>query len=127
MVCSSRSHSLGNPAWTMVISVPPPRGSNVNSMVVSKLDPSGRVSVEAIRIRRGRSITSNTWRWWYSSSGDGPNDTDQTPPTRRSQRESTIHPGGLLAVELALTDGVGEGIEDALGRGRDQPLEPELE
>ncbi len=55
---------LGNPAWTIVIRVPPSRGSNVNSSVVSKLDPSSRVSVEAIRIRCGRSIASNTWRWW---------------------------------------------------------------
>ena len=63
-MCSSRSSSLGNPAWTIVISVRSPRGSNVNSRLVSKLDPSRRVSVEASLIRCGRSITSNTWRWW---------------------------------------------------------------
>ena len=30
-MCSSRSSSVGKPAWTIVISVPPSRGSNVNS------------------------------------------------------------------------------------------------
>jgi hypothetical protein len=45
------------------MSVPPSRGSNVNSSEVSKLEPSSRVSVVVSRIRRGRSIASNTWRW----------------------------------------------------------------
>ena len=64
MPCSSRSSSVGKPAWISVISVPPSRGANVNSMLVTKLEPSSRVSVVASRIRRGRSIASNTWRWW---------------------------------------------------------------
>ena len=63
-VCSSRSASLGNPDWRIVIRVPPSCGSNANSSAVSKLDPSRRVSVVVKRIRRGRSIASNTWRWW---------------------------------------------------------------
>ena len=63
-VCSSRRTSSGKPAWTIVISVPPSRGSKLNSIEVSKLEPSSRVSVVVSRIRRGRSIASNTWRWW---------------------------------------------------------------
>ena len=64
MPCSSRSSSVGKPAWSSVISVPPSRGANVNSMLIAKLEPSSRVSVVASRTRCGRSIASNTWRWW---------------------------------------------------------------
>ncbi len=54
----------GEPGLDHVISVAPSRASNVNSSVVSKLDPSSRVSVDVIKIRHGRSITSKTWWWW---------------------------------------------------------------
>jgi len=47
----------------MVIRVPPACGSNVNSVVVSKLEPSSRVSVVVIRILRGGSIARNSCRW----------------------------------------------------------------
>ena len=58
--CSSRSSSVGKPDCVTAMSVLASCGSKVNSIVKSKLDPSGRLSVVASTSRRGRSITSES-------------------------------------------------------------------
>ena len=126
-MCSSRRTSVGKPAWTIVISVRPSRGSKLNSIEVSKLEPSSRVSVVVSRIRRGRvdrleHVAVVVELVARGAERDRPHAADAQVAARIDDP-----PGRVGPIELALARGAGERVEDALGRGGDQPLEPEVE
>ena len=118
---------VGNPPWTIVIRVPRRAASNVNSMrrlEARAVEPRlGRGEPDPVRpVDRLEHVTVVVEPVARRAERDRPHAAD-------AQLAARVHdpPGRVLAVELALALGVGEGVEDPLGRGRDHPLEAEVQ